>query len=213
VGKNRAEQGTITKAIEKDPEKLAGPLLVYARAYAASIGWKTKNQAIARGEGIEDIVQDALSSLHGGEPDRPWDPSKTPDPMDHLKSFVNSRLSSLSRSYDHKKVKYPVDPEQHRDPDNAESLAIEKQEQEAQDAWWKRAKGLLLDEILGDELLTAMHDLMETEDIDKPAELAERLNVPVETIKNAKKRIRRAWQRVIDTIGSRPALTKETAHG
>lgn len=213
MGKKRADKGATTQSIEKDPDKLAVLLLAYAFRYAASVGWKAKDRAIARGEGIEDIVQDALSSLYGGEPDRRWDLEKTPDPMDHLKSFVNSRLSSLARSYDHRKVRFLVDPEQHQDADNPESLVMKNEEQQKKDAWWERAKSLLLDEILGDELLLEMHDLMEKEEIDKPAQLAERLNKPVEAIKNAKKRINRAWQRVIVAVGPHPALAKEATHG
>jgi DNA-directed RNA polymerase specialized sigma24 family protein len=213
VGNRRADKGAAAKPIEKDPDKLAVLLLAYAFRYAASVGWKAQDRAIARGEGLEDIVQDALASLYGGEPDRRWDPVKTPDPMDHLRSFVNSRLSSLARSYDHKKVRFPIDPEQHHDVDNPESLVMEKQKQQEEDAWWKRAKDLLLNEILGDELLLAMHDLMEKEEIDKPAELAARLNQSVETVKNAKKRIKRAWERVIAAIGPHPALAKEGTHG
>lgn len=213
MGKKWADKGKATKAIEKDPDKLAVLLLAYAYRYAASIGWKVKDRAIARGEGIEDIVQDALSSLHGGEPKRSWDPEKTPDPMDHLKAFVNSRLSSLSRSYDHRKVRYPIDAERHEDTDNPESLIVEKEAQQDEQAWWSQAKDLLLQEIIEDELLLAMHDLMEKEEIDKPAELADRLGQPVETIKNAKKRIKRAWQRVIAVVGHHPALGKETRHG
>lgn len=213
MGKKRADKGAATKPIEKDPDKLAVLLLAYAHRYAASVGWKVKDRAIARGEGIEDIVQDALSSLYGDEPERRWDEERTPDPMDHLKSFVNSRLSSLARSYDYKKVRFPVDPEQHEHPDNPESLVMKKKNQQKEDAWWEQAKSLLLDEILGDDLLLAMHDLMEKEEIDKPAELAARLNKPVETIKNAKKKIKRAWQRVIDNIGPHPALAKEATHG
>lgn len=213
MGKKRADGGKATTPIEKDPDKLAVLLLAYAYRYAASVGWKVKDRAIARGEGIEDIVQDALSSLHGGEPDRPWDPEKTPDPMDHLKAFVNSRLSTLARSYDHKKVKYPIDPEKHEDADNPEGLVVEKEAQQHEQTWWNRAKDLLLQEIIDDDLLLAMHDLMEKEESDKPQELAERLGQPVETIKNAKKRIKRAWQRVIAVVGQHPALGKETRHG
>jgi DNA-directed RNA polymerase specialized sigma24 family protein len=213
VGKRRADKGAAEKPIEKDPDKLAVLLLAYAFRYAASVGWKAKDRAIARGEGIEDIVQDALASLYGGEPERRWDPEKTPNPMVHLRSFVNSRLDSLARSYDHKKVRYPVDPEQYQDAHNPESLVMEKQKQQNEDAWWNRAKDLLLNEVLVDELLLAMHDLMEKEEIDKPAELAVRLNQTVETVKNAKKRIKRAWERVIAAIGPHPALAKEATHG
>ena len=213
MGKRRADRGAATKPIEKDPDKLAVLLLAYAHRYAASVGWKVKDRAIARGEGIEDIVQDALSSLCGDQPKRRWDPEETPDPMDHLKSFVNSRLSSLARSYDHRQVRFTVDPEQHEDPNNPESLVMKKEDQQKEDVWWERAKSLLLDQILGDELLMAMHDLMEVEEIDKPSELAARLDKPVETIKNAKKRIKRAWETVIKRIGPHPALAKEAQHG
>lgn len=213
MGKKQSDKSAAPKPIEKDPDKLAVLLLAYAHRYATSVGWKAKDRAIARGEGVEDIVQDALSSLHGGEPERRWDPEKTPDPMDHLRSFVNSRLSSLARSYDHKKVRFPVDPEQHQDPDTPESLVVQRAEQQRMDAWWEQAKSLLLDEILGDELLLAMHDLMEKEEIDKPAALASRLNKPLEEIKAAKKRMKRAWQRVVDKIGPHPNLVEEVMHG
>jgi hypothetical protein len=213
VGKGRADKVAAAAPFETDPDKLAVLLLDYAFRYAASVGWKARDRAIARGEGVEDIVQDALASLYDGESDRAWDPAKTPDPMHHLRSFVNSRLDSLARSYDHKKVRYPVDPERHRNTDEPESLVMEKQQRQTDDAWWKQAKDLLVNELLGDELLLAMHDLMEKEEIDKPAELAARLNETVEKVKNAKKSIKRAWGRVIAAIGPHPALSKEAKDG
>ena len=161
------------------PGKLAVLLLAYAHRYAASVGWRAKDRAIARGEGIEDVVQDALASLYGGEPERRWDRENTPDPMDHLKSFVNSRLSSLARSYDHRNVRAPVVPEQHQDAADPESLVMTKEDEQNQNAWWEQAKSLLLEEIVNDDLLVAMHDLMEQEELNKPKELAERLSVPV----------------------------------
>jgi chromosome condensin MukBEF ATPase and DNA-binding subunit MukB len=88
-----------------------------------------------------------------------------------------------------------------------------KQQQQASDAWRKQARDLLQDEILGDELLLALHDAMETEEIDAPADLAIRLNLPVETIKNAKKKFRRAWERVIAIVGPRPDIAREAVHG
>jgi DNA-directed RNA polymerase specialized sigma24 family protein len=212
VGRKRPDKAS-AKAIEKEPDQLALRLLRYALSHAAEVGWKVKDRAIARGQGIEDIVQDALASLYSDAPERRWDPEKVPDPMDHLRSFVNSRLSTLARSYDHKKVKYPLDPEQHAAPDNPESLVVEVQAQQLDDDWHARAKDLLLAEIIADDLLVRMHDLMEHEEIDKPADLATRLGVPLEEIKNAKKRFRRAWERVIEAIGRPPSLLKEATHG
>jgi hypothetical protein len=133
--------------------------------------------------------------------------------MDHLRSFINSRLSTLAQSYDHRKVKYPINPEQHQDADNPESQVMAKQAQQQEDAWMQQVKDRLLNEIINDELLLRLHDVMEQEEIDKPADLALRLSLPVETIKNAKKRIRRAWLRAIDLVGPHPSRAKEVAHG
>jgi len=204
VGRKRKKKAS-SKPVETDPDKLAVVLLAYAYRYAASRGWDTRARALARGQGVEDIVQDALASLYGGEPDRRWDPQKHPDPMTHLRSFVNSRLSTLARSYDNRRVAQGIDAERHANPNNPEDLVMVKQQQEAEEAWWENAKDLLLTEILGDDLLVAIHDIMEKEEIEKPAELASRLGVPVEDIKNAKKRFRRAWVRVVGAVGRPPS--------
>jgi DNA-directed RNA polymerase specialized sigma24 family protein len=186
-------------------------LLAYAHRYAASVGWKTKDRALARGQGIEDLVQDAMLSLYDGDAKRSWDPATTPDSMEHLKSFVNSRLSTLARSYDNRNVKQGIDPDAHGAPENPESLVLKKAGQDEEDAWWVRAKDLLVTEILGDDLVARLHDLMEKEEIDKPAELSTRLGVSVQEIKNAKKRFRRAWEKVMAAMKFPKA--EEVRHG
>jgi hypothetical protein len=186
-------------------------LLAYAHRYAASVGWKTKDRALAGGKGIEDLVQDAMLSLYGGDAKRRWNAATTPDPMEHLKSFVNSRLSTLARSYDNRNVRQGIDADAHRDPENPESLVMKKVQQDEEDAWWAQAKDLLLTEILGDPLVVRLHDLMEKEEIDKPAELSTRLGVSVEEIKKAKKRFRRAWERVV--VAMKLQKAKEVGHG
>ena len=209
MSKKRPEPG---KSIEKEPDKLAVLLLRYAYAYAASVGWRAHDCAIARGQGMEDIAQDALASLYDATSERPWDREKHPDPMDHLKSFVNSRLSTLTRSYEFRNVIRSVEHDRCTDPEHSESILIKRELDESQGAWRERARDLLHEEILNDDLLMRMHDVMEKEDIDKPSELAERLNTSLEEIKNAKKRFKRAWLRVIDTLGPEPC-GKEVAHG
>jgi len=208
LGKRRADKG-IVKPAEQDPDRLALLLLRYAYQYAASVGWKVQDRAIARGEGIEDLVQDALASLHGGDPKRRWDCQKHPDPMDHLRSFVNSRLSSLARCYDRKHVKYSVDPEQHAVTETPESLLMRDQEE----AWRARLRDLVLTEILGDSVLVAVYDLLEKEEVASPAELAQRLNLSLEDAKNAKKRFRRVWERAIATLDAETPWPGESAHG
>lgn len=212
MGRGRSKSSVTS--IERDPTKLGLLLFAYARRYAASIGWKTEDVALARGQGIEDLVQDAMASLYGGAPSRRWNEGTTPDPFEHLKSFVNSRLSSLARSYDNRRVKRGVDPEDHVDPDTPESLVLMKETRAEGDAWRKRATGLLQTEILADDLLIRMHDLMEKEQIDTPAALAGQLGVSVEEVKNAKKRFRRAWERVVQKMMTPETLdAKEARHG
>ncbi len=209
MGKGRAKAPA--QPIEKDPAKLGVMLLAYAHRYAASVGWKTKDRALVRGQGIEDLVQDAMLSLYGGDTERRWNPATTPDPMEHLRSFVNSRLSTLARSYDNRNVKQGIDADAHRVHENPESLAVKKAEQDEEDAWRARARDLLLNEILDDELVVRLHDLLEKEEIDKPAELSTRLGVLLEEIKNAKKRFRRAWERVV--VAMKLQKAKEVGRG
>lgn len=213
MGKSRPK--AVARTIETDPVKLGVLLLAYAHRYAASKGWKSKDRALARGEGLEDLVQDAMASLYGPDTSgrEQWDPANTPDPMDYLRSFVNSRLSSLGRSYDNRLVRGDVDPEAHAGPSTPEALLLKKRAQHAHDTWWAEAKDLLLTQLLDDDLLMRIHDLMETEEIDKPADLALRLGVPVDAVKNAKKRLRRAWISVLELMGGEVPPPKEALNG
>ena len=194
-----------TSGFETDPEKLAVVLLSYARRCAGTSGWRDCDRMLARGNGVEDLVQDAMASLSGGELKRRWDPQKHPDPMQHLKWFVRSRMSTLARSYDALNVRRGDDSDEHADPETPESLVLQVAERKERDAWRAQARDLLLAEIIDDDLLVRLHDLMETEEIDKPAELATRLNVSLEEIKNAKKRFRRAWERVVAAMSTNAA--------
>jgi hypothetical protein len=146
---------------------------------------------LARGNGVEDLVQDAMASLSGGELKRRWDPQKHPDPMQHLKWFVRSRMSTLARSYDALNVRRGDESDEHADPETPESLVLQVAERKERDAWRAQARDLLLAEIIDDD--------------DKPAELATRLNVSLEEIKNAKKRFRRAWERVVAAMSTNAA--------
>ncbi len=207
MGRGRDKGSAAT--VDTDPQSLGLKLLAYAHRYAASVGWQTQDVALARGQGVEDIVQDAIASLYGGDPKRRWDPAKHPDPMDHLRSFVNSRLSTLSRSYDNRKVRGVVDPDRHVGLETPETLLVAKEDE----AWLVRAKDLLLAEILGDDLLVRLYDLFENEEVEKPAELATRLGTTVDEVKNAKKRLRRAWERVLKMMTEEGAERKEVRNG
>lgn len=98
MGKKRPDKSKATKPIEKDPDKLAVLLLAYAYRYAASTGWKIKDRAIARGKGIDDIVQDALFSLYGGEPERRVPPLRRMESRTRRTRTAASATASIRRS-------------------------------------------------------------------------------------------------------------------
>jgi hypothetical protein len=206
VGNRRPDKRqpkTEPTAIDTDPERLAVRLLAYAIRRAASLGWKAEDSVLARGQGVEDVVQDAIASLSGGDKRKRWDPATTPDPMDHLRPFVNSRLSTLSRSYENRKVKYQVDTEAHPASDDPLNEVMDRQLR----PWRQRAADLLVDAILGDDLLLRLYDLLEGGGVEqKPAALAAQLGVPVAEVKNALKRFWRAWERVRQVL-ARELLT------
>lgn len=204
---NKRQPNTEPAAIESDPERLAVRLLAYAIRRAASLGWKAEDSILARGQGVEDVVQDAIASLSGGDKRKRWDPATTPDPMDHLRPFVNSRLSTLSRSYENRKVKYQVDSEAHPSGDDPLSDVIDRQLA----PWRQRAADLLLEEILGDDPLLRLYDLLERGGVEqKPAALAAQLSVPVADVKNALKRFWRAWERVREVLSRELMMPSET---
>jgi hypothetical protein len=192
--------------IDTDPARLAVRLLAYALRRAASLGWHAEDRVLARGQGVEDVVQDAIASLSGGDTRKRWDPATTPDPMDHLRSFVNSRLSTLSRSYDNRKVKYPVDPEAHADESDLLSEVINRQ----LEPWRDRATDLLLQESMDDDLLLRLYDLLEKGGVEqKPAALAAKLGIPVPDVKNALRRFWRAWEKVRDVLSGELVMHAE----
>lgn len=184
-------------ALETDPERLAIRLLAYAIRRAASLGWKAEDSVLARGQGVEDVVQDAIASLSGGDKRRRWDPATTPDPMDHLRSFVNSRLSTLSRSYDNRKVKYQVNADAHASEDDLRSEVIDRQ----LEPWRQRATDLLVQAILDDDFLLRLYDVLEQGGVEqKPTALAAQLGVAVSEVKNGLRRFWRAWEKVREVL-------------
>jgi hypothetical protein len=202
MGKGRRRQAA--EPIETDPVKLGIRLLSYTIKYAAACGWRAEDRVIARGQGVEDIVQDAIVSLI--PTDAPaltdkrqrWDPGETPDPMDYLRSYVNSRISTLRRSADARTLRNEIDAEVNVAADDPISEVVEIDIQ----PWRVRGRDLLLALIIDDELLVRTYDLLENEGLEKPSELAERLGVRVQDAKNALRRFWRAWTKVVEQLAA-----------
>jgi hypothetical protein len=116
--------------------------------------------------------------------------------MDYLRSYVNSRISTLRRSADARTLRNEIDPEAHVAGDDPVSEIVERDIQ----PWRVRGRDLLLALIIDDELLVRIYDLLENEGIEKPSELAERLGVTVQEAKYALRRFWRAWKKVVEQL-------------
>ncbi len=91
-----------------DEEELAGIILKltdYADIKARTRRWKTGNhENLPQGNAPEDIAFEAITRFLSG--DRKWNQDRYPCILDFLKSVVDSLISHLINSQDHKSMEY-----------------------------------------------------------------------------------------------------------
>lgn len=173
---------------ETDPRKLdikglSARLLAYVLRRVSRYRWCGSTDALPKGMSAEGIALDAMESLFCGK--NKWDSSKVPDPWLHLITVVNRAVSALSVCADNQLV--PLEdhePAVEATPETA-LIAAER------GAWANRARDLLMDRIIEDVELIAIHDLSEKEDLEKPAVVAAALGWPVAKVYDARKRLKR----------------------
>jgi hypothetical protein len=187
-----------------DPKQLQGlavRLLAFARRRARlKRWWLGSGGGLAKGKTAEDIACEAMASLFGGP--RKWDPGAQPDPWEHLKSLVNNLLSNLVRSKENRTNDRDVQDDAAVTFSTPESDLIVAEEEARIERRRARGYELLQDGVLGadDPALLELHDLILKEDIHKPQELAERLNIAVKDVNNLKKRFWRICHRVLGIL-------------
>ena len=213
--KVKAVKRSSATSTERSPEDLAVLILRYTVARAREVGWRAGDMAIARGEGAEDVAQDALASLYedrvsiDGVKTRKWNRGECPDPLEHMKSFVNSRLSSLRRLYEYNGVSGGADVDREADAMTPEQHAIAKQ----RDQWKAQVREHVEAQLLEENLLLRMYELVEKKELDRPSDLAPHLGVSVDEVKNAKKRFARCWERAVEAVGADPSVVEEDSDG
>jgi len=85
-----------------DWERITLKLIEYATYKAGRLYWQSGNyQNLSQGKAPEDIAQEAIAKTLGGE--RTWDPNKQIDIFIHLKTVVDSLISHLVESDNHKR--------------------------------------------------------------------------------------------------------------
>jgi hypothetical protein len=94
-------------ALERIPQaewkRIAIELATYAAGKVRRRRWRTGNREdLAKGQTAEDITQEAVALVLSD--DRPWDPAKEPDLLQHLRDVVDSLVSNLVTSKDNRLV-------------------------------------------------------------------------------------------------------------
>lgn len=140
---------------------------------------------------------------------RNWNELRYPVLLDHLKAGVDSEVSKLVRSEEHKKVNYSANlsaDEAHdlfEDSVDKEYFVTEVEDAESEqidlddfEEFERKLFVMLADDDISIKVLNAYRKLAETSDAVKPAHAAELLGVKIEIVRNAVRRISRAADKV-----------------
>jgi DNA-directed RNA polymerase specialized sigma24 family protein len=94
----------IWRILEKiDWEEVTLELIDHADIKVRRLKWKTEsNEDLPQGKRVEDIAQEAILKTLSGE--RKWDPERYPDILIFLKLVVDSFISHLVNSQNHKMI-------------------------------------------------------------------------------------------------------------
>jgi hypothetical protein len=200
--KGKAEKGVTPIINVDDPAQLQGlalQMLAFARRRAKGRKWWLSGAgSLAKGEEIEDIVCTGMASLFGGT--RKWNSAEQPDPVQHVRSVINSLLSNLVRAKENRVLSRHVSDESPSQGEDPEQALLRKEEGAALERRRERGYLLLIDGVANDDQLMKLHDLMVNDHISKPQELAARLGAAVSEVNNLKKRFWRACDKMIDTL-------------
>src|ERR1043166_1746836 len=146
---------------------------------------------------VDDVVNTAIEKVLTGI--RIWDPYREPDLALFLESVVDSEVSHLIESWDHRHIRpaaaLPRDAEREEEdllvrvpspaPGPAEALDA-REGARRQDDFFKGFRDTLIDDPLLCRIVEAIH-----EDVVKPGEIAARLGIPVAEIYNRRKQLQR----------------------
>ena len=177
---------TLEQLRNQDWETIYPALVRYAQSRVSRLSWNTKDGDPPSGLDASDIAREAISKVFSG--DRNWDCRTEPDLLRFLWSIVNSLTSHLVESADHVHRFTPLPDDEDQDPlsRSTEAGSLTPFDlllyRDLLDYLNKAAKG---DPVLeGVVLCLALG-------IDKPQDMADELEVDIQEIYNARKRLRR----------------------
>jgi len=201
---------------EADWENITLELTDYAVMKVKRLRWRTGSyESLPQGKTPDDLAYDAIEKVLSG--DRRWNPNKNPNLLNYLKTVVDSLVSHLVESEEHKRVqrlpetKDGVDLEEmlpldsrllaHR-PKNPEEILLEK-EREKQ-VWSK-----IIEAANGDIELEVLVEALK-EDYAKPGEIAQEWQLDVKEVYQS---IRKLKRRIAKLEENQEIANLETSQG
>lgn len=184
-------------------------LLYYASHKAKKKRWRSVFDGhMPEGKEVQDVVYQSIEKVFSGE--RKWNPQEKPDLFHYITGIIDSELSHLSESYENRLLvgeadidKNSVDrgdgnsrwidsiPSSTPDPEMQHILIEENAQGEA---FFYDFYGFLADKLL----LQGMIECID-EGIEKKADMAQKLGVPVQEIYNATKQLKRKLEEFRNT--------------
>jgi len=167
---------------KKDVEVIILKLTAHAIYKIQRLSWQTGKKNLPGGRQPKDLAFDAIEMVWTGR--RAWDPAKQPDLLKHLKSIVDSLVSHLVESAEHMQ----------RERSN------EEVQEQAFDPLDDKASGAL-DELIAADTLSKLKNQVQgdsdlelvlyciEEGLSKPTEISETLEIRIDRIYKAKKKI------------------------
>lgn len=186
--------------------ELTERLTLYAHGKLAKLHWRglplRTGGSVPGGVVAEDLASDAITDAIQGT--RVWNPDGDDDFPAFLRSVVDSKVSHLANRRENKASRRPQaagaedgsDPVEQTVPDPRGDPVTVLGDEETADKF----RALVRAEIQGDALAQSILDCL-NEGITKPSDMSVLLDVPVEEINNAQKRLRRKVEKAMKAKG------------
>lgn len=196
------------KLEEANWDEITLRLTAYALFKVRRLKWRTGDrESLPEGKTAEDLTYEAIEKVLSGE--RQWDPAACPDLLGYLRGVVDSLVSHLVISEEHRRVRRMPQTEEGQEveelltlakpgAETAEHLVTIQIDPEAQTVGKMEAErfvGEIFEEIAGDKELEMVMDALLRGNV-KPREIAVETGIDVERIYKLREKLDRSAKRI-----------------
>ncbi len=184
--------------------ELVERLSLYADSKLRKLYWRglriAQGGTVPGGVRPEDLAAEAITSFLEGT--RHWNQEKQPEFLRFLMSIIDSKVSTLVEGLENRVTRRIDTTDRRRNPLLKQVSSAKRPDTiVAEEEVRNRTRTAILKEIDGDEMVEQLFECLEAE-IDKPAEIAQLLDVDKAEVNNAQKRLRRATDKACKKLGS-----------